>query len=121
MTKPTDSNEGYGAANRRGRMNRSRAVAAGVSATALVGLTAGVALANPAPSHTSKVQAGPDASRQRAATNSGGDSGWVGGNNGGATQDPNAQSGGGLQDPNAGNFNPGIQGDSGGRSNSGGS
>ena len=46
------SNGGYQPASRKGRMNRSRIIAAGTSVGALVAITAGVAAANPAPSAT---------------------------------------------------------------------
>lgn len=43
------SHDGYRPESRRGRMNRSRLIAAGTSVGALVAITAGVAAANPAP------------------------------------------------------------------------
>lgn len=43
------SSNGYQPASRKGRMNRSRLIAAGTSVGALVAITAGVAAANPAP------------------------------------------------------------------------
>ena len=46
------SNGRYQPASRRGRMNRSRIIAAGTSVGALVAITAGVAAANPAPNAT---------------------------------------------------------------------
>lgn len=44
-----NSNDGYRPESRRGRMTRSRLIAAGTSVGALVAITAGVAAANPAP------------------------------------------------------------------------
>ena len=46
------SSDGSAPASRKGRMNRSRLIAAGTSVGALVAITAGVAAANPAPSKT---------------------------------------------------------------------
>lgn len=101
---------------RGGRMNRSRAIAAGTSVGALVLLTAGVAVANPgthqSPPRGSDTGTGSQApSVGRDDGSAGGDSGWWGGD------DDNSRSSDGSTDPSSGfspvqpgpgNFDPGT-------------
>ncbi len=51
--------DGFSSPNRKGRMNRSRMIAAGTSVGALIAITAGVAAANPAPSTKTKANLSP--------------------------------------------------------------
>ncbi|MGZ6931746.1 MAG: hypothetical protein ACXVK4_14535 [Acidimicrobiia bacterium] len=99
-----DPSQGYGSRHRRGRLNRSRVVAAGTSVSALVALTAGVAAANPAPSNQSQPAAGRTTNRSPNANDNRGrdDSGWTGGSDDtdrdGRVGDP-GDSGSGSTDP----------------------
>lgn len=66
------SSDGALPASRKGRMNRSRLIAAGTSVGALVAITAGVAAANPAPTNKHATRANGRAAntgRQRSTQN----------------------------------------------------